>query len=323
MIGSGEIVFQSLEHRLVKKDDRITCQRFCIDINTALKIFKKTDQLVSFESNNARANIKIGIFNYEVEQDQNTIEEFNDLGKKHFSVTGESSICYFAPNNPLLRASKFVSNDELRIAMCHVRVDEKMVVATNAHYLWFEKHKSDVQEPFYVSPEVAKIVGDSDVTFKVPSQTEGKEFRSKVQCYSSGYEIIYRMPDAKYPDYNAVIPTEHDKKLTFGRVEMSKIIEGIIPFSNKTTYQGRLNLSEGKLSISTQDLDYNEKAEVDLTDIGASFSGDPIEIGFNLKFLLYCLKALEPSCVSLTMTTPKKACVIGETALLMPVMIGN
>ena len=61
--------------------------------------------------------------------------------------------------------------------------------------------------------------------------------------------VISRLIDAKYPDYNAVIPAKNDKILTLNRVDFQNSLKRIVIYANKTTNQVVLNLVENGLTI--------------------------------------------------------------------------
>ncbi|MCF7561819.1 DNA polymerase III subunit beta [Sabulilitoribacter multivorans] len=143
-------------------------------------------------------------------------------------------------------------------------------------------------------------------------------------------ELICRLIDGKYPNYEAVIPKENPNKLVIDRNQFLNSVRRVSIFSNKTTHQIRLKIAGAELNISAEDIDYSNKAEERLT---CDYQGDDIQIGFNSRFLTEMLNNLSSDEVQLEMSMPNRAGILtpidgldeGEqiTMLVMPVMLNN
>jgi len=141
--------------------------------------------------------------------------------------------------------------------------------------------------------------------------------------------VICRLVDAKYPDYNAVIPVENPNVLSVGRRDFQNSLRRIAIYANKTTNQVILNINENSLTISAQDLDFSNEATEQLS---CTYNGDPMTIGFNAKFLGEMLGILESPDVTLNLSTPNRAGILLPDVqkdneellmLVMPVMMSN
>jgi len=143
-------------------------------------------------------------------------------------------------------------------------------------------------------------------------------------------EMVCRLIDGKYPNYEAVIPKENPNKLSIDRTQFLNSVRRVSIFSNKTTHQIRLKIAGAELNISAEDIDYSNKAEERLT---CDYQGDDMQIGFNSRFLTEMLNNLTSDDVSLEMSLPNRAGILtpvdgldeGEkvTMLVMPVMLNN
>ena len=141
-------------------------------------------------------------------------------------------------------------------------------------------------------------------------------------------ELICRLIDGKYPNYEAVIPKENPNKLAIDRTQFLNSVRRVSIFSNKTTHQIRLKIAGAELNISAEDVDYSNKAEERLT---CDYQGDDMQIGFNSRFLTEMLNNLGSDEVQLEMSMPNRAGILtpvdgldeGEhiTMLVMPVML--
>jgi DNA polymerase-3 subunit beta len=141
--------------------------------------------------------------------------------------------------------------------------------------------------------------------------------------------IVCRLIDAKYPDYNAVIPIENPNVLTIPRTDLMNSLKRINIFANKSTNQAVMNLTSGSLTISSQDLDFSNEATEQLS---CSYDGETISIGFNAKNMIEMLNLMSSKDIELHMSTPNRAGIImpstqeeGEELLMlvMPVMTSH
>jgi len=140
--------------------------------------------------------------------------------------------------------------------------------------------------------------------------------------------LICRLIDGKYPNYEAVIPTENPNVLKIDRVQLLNSIRRVSIFGNQSTNQIRFKISGRELLLSAEDIDFSNEAKERLT---CSYEGEDIEIGFNSKFILEMLNNLEIEEISLEMSTPNRAGILTPVdnenkdeeilMLVMPVML--
>lgn len=226
------------------------------------------------------------------------------------------------------------SNDELRPAMTGVyfQVDfsKLTMVATDAHKLvkfTVSDLGSEVSTTFIVPKKALNLLKGA-----LPSGNEdiSVSFNKANAFFSFGdTSLVCRLIDARYPDYNAVIPVDNPNTLTVSRTDFQSSLKRIAIYANKTTNQVILNISDGSLTISAQDLDFSNEATEQLT---CTYDGNSMQIGFNARFLVEMLGVLESEEVKLEMSTPTRAGILlpGDEVdgreilmLVMPVMLSN
>ena len=226
-------------------------------------------------------------------------------------------------------------NDDLRPVMSGVffqfSTEGLTFVATDAHKLVRYK-REDVkanQVAEFIMPKkplnlLKGILAASDDDVKIEYNDSNAKFTF------GNSELICRLIDGKYPNYEAVIPKENPNKLTIDRTQFLNSVRRVSIFSNKTTHQIRLKIAGAELNISAEDIDYSNKAEERLT---CDYQGDDMQIGFNSRFLTEMLSNLNADDVQLEMSLPNRAGILtpvdglddGEqiTMLVMPVMLNS
>ena len=224
-------------------------------------------------------------------------------------------------------------NDDLRPAFTGVyfqlTTTGLIFAATDAHKL-VKYSRNDIQateEASFVMPKKAlNVLKGILQTLEVDVVTEYNQ--SNAKYVFDQFELICRLIDAKYPNYEAVIPKENPNKLTIDRNLLATSVNRVSILSSKETHQMRLGFKGNELTISAEDKETSKNGNEVLT---CSYTGNDFAIGFNSKFLLEMLKNTTSEQVSLEMSEPNRAGILkpidaqeeGEDLLMlvMPVML--
>lgn len=227
-----------------------------------------------------------------------------------------------------------VSNDELRPSMTGVNVEftenGTTFVGTDAHRLvkYTIKSLKSPEHTSFIVPR--KAFGLLKNTLNQVSGDVKIAYNNTNAFFNVGdVELICRLIDAKYPDVNAVIPTDNPNLLTINRTDLEKALKRISIYASKTTYLVRLGMNGENLQLSAEDRDFSNEAQEKLT---CNYTGDPMEIGFNSRFLAEVLGVMESDQVAMQLSTPSRAGVIVPTdssededllMLVMPIMLNQ
>lgn len=226
------------------------------------------------------------------------------------------------------------SNDELRPAMTGVyfQIDFNKLtcVATDAHKLVkITTHKlaGEVATSFIVPKKALNLLKNA-----LPENESVSISFNKANAFFNFGELalVCRLIDARYPDYNAVIPVDNPNTMAVNRADFQNSLRRIAIYANKTTNQVVLEISDKSLTISAQDLDFSNEATEQMP---CAFEGDPLRIAFNAKFIVEMLTALDSEEVRMEFSTPSKAGILTPVEedstdreilmLVMPVMLNN
>ena len=227
-----------------------------------------------------------------------------------------------------------VSTDELRPAMtgvyCQMSSENITFVATDAHKLVRYRRRdahADVTSSFILPKKALNLLKSSLPTEDVSVNIE---YNATNAFFSfNNINLICRLIDEKYPDYEAVIPVNNPNKLTIDRSLFLSCLRRVSIYSNKTTHQVRLKITGSELQISAEDLDFANEA---FERLSCQYEGEYIEICFNSIFLVEMLANLETEEVALEMSTPNRAGILFPVnadnnedvlMLVMPVMLNT
>jgi DNA polymerase-3 subunit beta len=225
-----------------------------------------------------------------------------------------------------------VSNDELRPAMtgvfCQMSSSNVTFVSTDAHKL-VRYRRFDVtaeKDASFILPKKAlnllkSALPNADANVSI-------DYNSTSAFFSfENIHLVCRLIDERYPEYEAVIPTNNPNKLTVDKSLFSSALRRVVIYANKTTHQVRLKITGNELNISSEDLDFANEAHERLN---CEYEGEDIEIGFNARFLIEMLGNLGGSEIVIELSTPNRAgLLVPQTndenenvlMLIMPVML--
>jgi len=128
-----------------------------------------------------------------------------------------------------------------------------------------------------------------------------------------------KLIDGKFPEYGRVIPANPPRVMTAARDALRQALQRTSILSNEKYRGVRLTFGTNLLTIQAHNPE-QEEAE-DQVEVG--FSGEEIEIGFNVTYLLDALAAVDVDTVEVGLTDANSSCVIrapGDQAVKFVVM---
>jgi DNA polymerase-3 subunit beta len=247
-----------------------------------------------------------------------------------FSAEISTEVLSRAVNNTIFATS----NDELRPAMTGVYVNlgdkNTTFVATDGHRLVRYRRadvKSDNGNAIIIPRKALNLL---KATLPSENTEVSLNFNVSNAFFKFGnIKMICRLIDERFPDYDNVIPTGNNIKMSIDRSDFLGALKRISIYANKTTHQVRLKITGSELQISAEDLDFSNEANERLS---CEHEGEDIEIGFNAKFLIEMLSNIDADQIKLNMSAPNKAGVIIPAEkdksedilmLVMPVMLNQ
>ena len=248
---------------------------------------------------------------------------------KNQSVELSSDALLSAVNNTAFATS----TDDLRPAMTGVYLqlneENATFVATDGHRL-IRYRRTDIQ----TSASTSLIIPRKALTLLKQSLPEGVDVKVELSQTNASFtfgptQLICRLIDERFPDYENAIPTNNNNVLTIGRADLLNSLKRIMIYANRTTHQIRLSMKANSLTISAEDLDYANEANEKLL---CEYEGEDMEIGFNAKLMAEMLSNLSAKMISLEMSAPNRAGLIIPAdkeeneeilMLVMPVMLNT
>lgn len=135
--------------------------------------------------------------------------------------------------------------------------------------------------------------------------------------------LTTRLIDGQFPDYRQLIPDQFTHDLQLDRGELLGVLGRIAVIAQRNT-PVRVALGDGTMTVSAVSEQLGEGHE----SIPVAFSGDPIEIGFNVEFLRAGVEAVEGDTVNIGIISALRPGLLrGDTDdfqyLLMPIRLNS
>ena len=162
-------------------------------------------------------------------------------------------------------------------------------VATDGHRLSYASlsvpgsyNRQEVILPRKTVLEVGKLLEESDDELTIDLLANQVRFRF------ANIELVSKVVDGKFPDYNRVIPTGHSKQIDLSRTELLQALQRAAILSNEKFRGVRLVLGTDQLKIICTNSEQEEAEE----ELEIDYKGEALDIGFNITYLLDVLHNL-------------------------------
>lgn len=175
--------------------------------------------------------------------------------------------------------------------LLHITPGRVRAVATDGHRLALSEVElttgftEDLQVilPRKTVLELARLLDGTEATVQL--QIGDGYFRTDIDLIRLSSKLI----DGRFPDYERVVPSSSDKRLRADRDAMRQALGRAAILANEKFRGVRLQLEENRLKLQTHNPEHEEAEE----ELEVQYSGESLEIGFNVVYLLDALSVLD------------------------------
>ena len=175
--------------------------------------------------------------------------------------------------------------------------------------------------------ELSRISGDQEgpVTITITPS------KSQVLFHLDHIDLVSQLIDGNFPDYTQIIPKKKETRTVVGAAELLKACKAANVFAResanivKLTIEPGSEIAPGHITMQATSAETGDNAG----EMDATVEGVPIQIAFNVKYLIDLLSAANAAQVALETSTPSspgKFTPVGDDNFLcvvMPMHIGN
>ncbi len=223
------------------------------------------------------------------------------IDKTHFSMA-QQDVRYYL-NGMLLendgKMLRTVATDGHRLALCEMELPSK-------------SKGQQVIVPRKGVLELQRLLGsEGDVSLHIGT--------NHVRAQIAGVRFTSKLIDGRFPEYSRVIPANPSRNVLADREQLRASLQRTAILSNEK-YRGiRLALKKNSLTLQAHNPEQEEAEE----QVEVNYSGDELEVGFNVNYLLDALGAIDGAEVEFGVTDGNSSCLLkspGSTSARYVVM---
>ena len=307
---------------------------FCVSAKMLLDPLKELpEQPLTFDVNDANLEVFIhfqnGKYNF-IGQKGDTYPQQKPLSEQAVEVVMDAQLLL----NGISRSLFATADDELRPVMNGVyfdfHTDDLTFVASDGHKLVRLRNlsvQSEERASFILPKKPATLLKNLLAKEEGLIRLQFDDNNAYVRC--ANCEMVCRLIEGRYPNYNSVIPKENPFQVTIDRMFLLNALKRVSVFSNQSSSLIKLHLEDNLLTVSAQDIDFSTSAE---ERIPCEYDGDELSIGFKATYLIDILGNISSTDVILQLADPSRAGLILPLEnqeneyllmLLMPMMLND
>ncbi len=165
--------------------------------------------------------------------------------------------------------------------------------------------------------ELQKLVDglDSDVLIEISD--------AKMRMTAGPIILTSKLIDGTFPDYQRVIPAGNDKEMRIDTKSFQNAVDRVSTISSERGRAVKLALSDGQMTLTVNNPDSGSATD----EVPAGYESDPLEIGFNAKYLLDITSQLSGDEAIFLFADPGSPTLVRDTAsddalyVLMPMRV--
>jgi DNA polymerase-3 subunit beta len=165
--------------------------------------------------------------------------------------------------------------------------------------------------------EVQRLIEDTEAEILIEMST------AKIRFTIGDVVLTSKLIDGTFPDYGPVIPLGNSKILQVDKNEFEHAVDRVSTVSSERGRAVKLALAGGKLTLSVNNPDSGSATE----ELEVEYDSDPLDIGFNSRYLLDIASQIEGEVAMLKLSDPGSPTLIqdkdgGKTLyVLMPMRV--
>lgn len=181
-----------------------------------------------------------------------------------------------------------ISTEETRYYLngiyLHAKDGQLRAVATDGHRLALAEQilpngadaMPGVIIPRKTVAEIRKLIDGTDADVQVAVS------ESKIRFATGSVVLTSKLIDGTFPDYERVIPRGNTKELVLDNRVFASAVDRVSTISAEKSRSVKLSLSDSNLQLTVNNPESGKAQE----DMPVNYDSDPLEIGFNAKYLM-------------------------------------
>ena len=336
--GKLTITASDVETRLVTSLDVMNAEGsgglFTIDAKRLLDPLKElSEQPLTIDVNDDNMVVNVDYLNGKFNipgQNGDAYPQQKPLSESAVTITLESQILL----NGISRSMFALADDELRPAMNGIYFDfypdNLTIVATDNHRLIrlrnFSVHSAE-RASFILPRKPATML--KNLLLRNPDSITVSFDENNAYVKTATFEMVCRLIEGRYPNYNAVISTDNPNLATIDRMSFLTALKRVSPFSNQASGLVKIQFVDNELIIYAQDIDFSTSGQ---EAVPCQYAATHMDIGFKASCLIDILSNISSENVIFQLADPSRAGIMVPEVnlenedllmLLVPLMLND
>ncbi|MDO8892845.1 MAG: DNA polymerase III subunit beta [Sulfurimicrobium sp.] len=181
------------------------------------------------------------------------------------------------------------------------------VIATDGHRLSLASMKAETVTQFAEAilprktvTELIKLLGDTEEEVKL------RLGKNLVTFTFGNINLVSKVIEGKFPDYNKVIPSLYENHVLVDRLTLLHAMQRASILSNEKFRGVRMVLTQNSMRVICNNTEQEEAEE----ELEINYSNEPLDIGFNVTYLLDVLNNINSKEVDCSFGDANSSCLI-------------
>ncbi len=217
-------------------------------------------------------------------------KDFKKLIHRVHYAMAQQDIRYYLNGLLLLiepESIKMVTTDGHRLALCALELRS-------------QQGQQEVILPRKTITELVKLLEDEPS----PLNIEIRPTQARFMFANTTFES--KVIDGKFPDYQKVVPQGYTKTIKINRLTLLRALQRAAILSNDKFKGVRLMITENNLSVVCSNNEHEEAQE----DLSVDYAGEPLDIGFNVNYLMDVLNNLSSDEIDFAFGDANSSCLV-------------
>lgn len=265
-----------------------------------IKSFSDNTKITFKEEKEKTVNVEVDGIKFKIKTcEQEGRNQINDERGEEYTISRDEFL------DGMKKVRIAMGDDEVRYYLNGIHIEvykdaennyHTFMVATNGHILaTFGEKKNDwvlLQKaimPKKVIPEIIKILE------KAGEKVSISFLKNKMNIKSDNLEILLKLIEGDFPDYEKVIPYSNSKEILVNTTALKSVVERISIVSNDKTKNIKMSIKSNNIDLEITSSDGSTANG----NISTNYAGDDIEIVLNAKYLVDILSQVNEDAIVL------------------------
>lgn len=235
----------------------------------------------------------VPVFNCEDEENSVELQTYALSAKDLLKGIDEASIAISSEESSPVQKSLCMNLTDTQKPILVATDSKRLAVTSIENFAPPEELADTYLIPAKAVEELKKLLGNCETI-------EVGIYNKQLVFGTEKYKLITRLVDGKFPNHERIIPKESSRILKMNKTDLGESLKLVMPIARINGGLVNFDVSENETRL------WSDSREEGLAEsfVASQLSGEPIKIGFNVRYLQDFINVVEAENVLIEMTTP-------------------